>query len=82
MHAQESTPSIIAAEHPSLLYDYYGFEEKAYALKLSAPGAPELAQEVHELLRCAALRMCLSAMQSTRNCVWHHPRVDIYIYAG
>ena len=48
---QATIPSIIAAEHPNLLYDYYGFEDEAYKLKLPAPGTPVLAKEVQELLR-------------------------------
>lgn len=37
--------------HPPLIYDYYGFPEHTYRIEYPAPGAPELAQEISELLR-------------------------------
>lgn len=49
-HWEETLPSVIGNQSPSLLYDYYGFPEEAYALKYPAPGNPELAQRIHRLL--------------------------------
>jgi aromatic ring-opening dioxygenase catalytic subunit (LigB family) len=39
---------------PPLLFDYYGFPEETYRLTFDAPGSPELARRVRELLGGAA----------------------------
>ena len=51
---QENKPTVISSPKPEMLYDYYGFEDEAYKLKLPMPGAPELASQVLSLLQCAA----------------------------
>lgn len=52
----ESEPVALNVQaHPPLLYDYYGFPEHTYRLQYPAPGAPELAREVNELLRTAGI---------------------------
>ena len=38
------------AAHPPLLFDYYGFPPHTYELTYPAPGAPDLARRVRELL--------------------------------
>jgi len=38
---------------PGMLYDYYGFPDETYRLSWPAPGAPELARRVDELLESA-----------------------------
>jgi 4,5-DOPA dioxygenase extradiol len=40
-----------AVRQVPLIYDFYGFPEKYYQTRYPAPGAPELAARVHELLR-------------------------------
>ena len=54
-HWEEAEVTINAAAHPSLLYDYYGFPKETYELKYDAPGSPELAEQVHELLAQAGI---------------------------
>jgi aromatic ring-opening dioxygenase catalytic subunit (LigB family) len=44
-----------AAEHPGLVFDYYGFPPETYRLQWPAPGAPWLAEQAAELLREAGL---------------------------
>jgi len=52
----ESEPVALNVQaHPPLLYDYYGFPEHTYHLQYPAPGAPELAREVRELLEEAGI---------------------------
>ncbi len=52
----ESEPVAVNVQaHPSLLYDYYGFPEHTYRLQYPAPGAPELAREVRDLLAEAGI---------------------------
>ncbi|ESZ98714.1 hypothetical protein SBOR_0952 [Sclerotinia borealis F-4128] len=49
-HWAETRPHISSAQHHDLLYDYSGFPPETYKLKYSAPGSPEVAKEIFELL--------------------------------
>ena len=49
-HWLESSVSVTSGSNPELIYDYYGFPKHTYELKYPAPGSPELAKEVVELL--------------------------------
>src|SRR5688500_1820925 len=50
-HWEERPISLGATRSVPLVYDFYGFPEKFYRTKYPAPGAPELATRVRELLR-------------------------------
>jgi aromatic ring-opening dioxygenase catalytic subunit (LigB family) len=52
-HWEEAAPTVMTAEHPPMLYDYYGFPPASYQITWPAPGAPRLAQRVSELLGAA-----------------------------
>lgn len=39
------------AAQPKMIYDYYGFPEEYYKVQYPAPGNPELAREVQELIK-------------------------------
>jgi aromatic ring-opening dioxygenase catalytic subunit (LigB family) len=54
-HWEEDVPTVSTAEHPALIYDYYGFPAEMYQLKWPAPGSPEVAGRAAELLRKAGL---------------------------
>jgi len=49
-HWEESTATLLGAQNPSMLYDYYGFPEEAYNITYPAPGNPELANRIAGLL--------------------------------
>ncbi len=49
-HWEDSELAVTAADHPSLLFDYYGFPPHTYELQWPAPGSPELAGEIGKLL--------------------------------
>jgi len=50
----EQRPLSIGATRPlPLIYDFYGFPEKFYRLQYPAPGAPEVAQRIRELMAAA-----------------------------
>src|SRR5580700_12340793 len=49
-HWEEPEFTVTAAAEPPLLFDYYGFPEHTYRLKYPAPGDPQLARNVRELL--------------------------------
>ena len=54
-HWEEPLPTLMTAERPPLLFDYYGFPEAAYQLTWPAPGAPQLARRVSDLLASAGI---------------------------
>lgn len=49
-HWEEDKPTITSGEKPSLVYDYFGFPDEAYEIQYPAPGQPELAKRIHQLL--------------------------------
>ena len=56
-------PTVLTHQAPPLLYDYYGFPSEAYRLAWPAPGAPQLAARVRQLLNDAGVK---SAEDSSR----------------
>jgi 4,5-DOPA dioxygenase extradiol len=50
-HWDERPATLGATQTVPLVYDFYGFPERYYQTKYPAPGAPELAAQVHDLLR-------------------------------
>ncbi len=49
-HWEAAEVTLSAQSEPDMLYDYYNFPPAAYALQYPAPGAPELAKQVHSML--------------------------------
>lgn len=49
-HWEEDRPSVTSGRQPELIYDYYGFPQASYAIRYPAPGAPSVAEAVHDLL--------------------------------
>ncbi|RLD79700.1 MAG: dioxygenase [Bacteroidetes bacterium] len=49
-HWEEDLPTVHFGLNPPLLYDYYGFPESTYHLDWQAPGNPELAERIENLL--------------------------------
>jgi aromatic ring-opening dioxygenase catalytic subunit (LigB family) len=54
-HWEEHVPTVMTSEHPPILYDYYGFPPESYTITWPAPGAPDLASRVQELLNHAGI---------------------------
>ncbi len=54
-HWEEQVVSIQNNTAPSLLYDYQGFPSSTYEIEYPAPGAPEVAARVAELLGAAGI---------------------------
>ena len=55
-HWEEPVVSVMTAERPSIYYDYYGFPPESYEITWPAPGQPDLAARVQELLGAAGFR--------------------------
>jgi aromatic ring-opening dioxygenase catalytic subunit (LigB family) len=54
-HGETPRPTVMTAERPPMLFDYYGFPEHTYRLEYPAPGSPELAARVRALLAGAGI---------------------------
>ncbi|MGZ3376564.1 MAG: DODA-type extradiol aromatic ring-opening family dioxygenase [Phenylobacterium sp.] len=52
-HWEESAFTVGSSPKPPMIFDYYGFPEETYRLRLDAPGSPALAGRVRELLGAA-----------------------------
>ncbi|MFD5075787.1 dioxygenase [Streptomyces sp. NPDC058371] len=50
-HWEEAPLAVGAVQTVPLVYDFWGFPEHYYQVRYAAPGAPELAESVHKLLR-------------------------------
>nr|BCD59219.1 DOPA 4,5-dioxygenase [Bougainvillea peruviana] len=55
-HWETDFPFVTAVDRCDTNYDFYGFPDPLYKLKYPAPGAPELAKRVQELLTGAGLK--------------------------
>jgi aromatic ring-opening dioxygenase catalytic subunit (LigB family) len=52
-HWEERDFTVMSSPRPPMVYDYSGFPAFTYQIKYPAPGAPEVARRVQELLRGA-----------------------------
>jgi aromatic ring-opening dioxygenase catalytic subunit (LigB family) len=58
-HWEASTVTVTGGSNPELIYDYYGFPPETYALKYRAPGAPDVAASIVQLLQQADINVHL-----------------------
>ena len=54
-HWEEAVATITSGKSLSLIYDYYGFPDEAYAVEYPAAGDPALAQRIYGLLEKAGI---------------------------
>lgn len=52
-HWEESDFTVMTNPNPQMVYDYSGFPEHTYRMKYAAPGAPQVADRVQELMKNA-----------------------------
>jgi 4,5-DOPA dioxygenase extradiol len=62
-HWEEAVPTLTASAAPSLLYDYYGFPPESYQIQYPCPGAPALAQRIHDALNAAGMAPGMDAQR-------------------
>ena len=55
-HWEEPQPTVHFGKNPRMYYDYYGFPEFTYRIRWDAPGNPELAADVDQLLRASGFK--------------------------
>ncbi|XP_004495442.1 extradiol ring-cleavage dioxygenase-like [Cicer arietinum] len=54
-HWDTSVPTVNVVQHNQTIYDFSGFPRSMYKLKYPAPGAPQLARKVKELIEASGL---------------------------
>jgi aromatic ring-opening dioxygenase catalytic subunit (LigB family) len=62
-HWEENQFSVMASPKPPMVYDYSGFPEHTYHVKYSAPGSPDLAAHVRDLIVAAGMQAKLDPQQ-------------------
>lgn len=62
-HWEETAFTVTGSALPPLFFDYYGFPAHTYDLRYPAPGEPQLAQRIVELLTAAGLPAGLDAQR-------------------
>ncbi|XP_058097716.1 4,5-DOPA dioxygenase extradiol-like, partial [Magnolia sinica] len=55
-HWETSDPTVNVVQRNGTIHDFYGFPKRMYELKYPAPGAPQLAKRVKELLTGAGFK--------------------------
>jgi 4,5-DOPA dioxygenase extradiol len=50
-HWEENAATLLGAKTPAMFYDYYGFPDEAYEIVYPAPGSPNIANRIAEILR-------------------------------
>jgi aromatic ring-opening dioxygenase catalytic subunit (LigB family) len=60
-HWEADRPTVQSGERPGMVYDYSGFPPHTYSIKYAAPGAPEVARRVRELLESAGIAAALDS---------------------
>jgi 4,5-DOPA dioxygenase extradiol len=50
-HWEERAATLLGAQSPRMFYDYYGFPDEAYEITYPAPGSPDLANRIAEMLQ-------------------------------
>ena len=54
-HWEEDRFTVQSGAAPGMIYDYGGFPEHTYRIRYAAPGAPEIARRVRQLLEAAGI---------------------------
>src|SRR4249920_3408108 len=62
-HWEEERFTVMSAERPGMVYDYSGFPRHTYEIRYDAPGSPQLADRVRQLLEAAGIPVALDAKQ-------------------
>ena len=62
-HWEDDAFAVMGAEHPPMVYDYFGFPPETYTIRYPAPGAPSLAARTAELIAAAGLPVRIDPAQ-------------------
>lgn len=56
-HWEEPITTVSSHSSPSMVYDYYGFAAESYQIDYPAPGSPQLASKIEELLKVSGIKV-------------------------
>jgi 4,5-DOPA dioxygenase extradiol len=81
-HWETPQPAVSAARQPATIHDFHGFPPALYRLRYPAPGAPELAARVTQLLGARGLEVEVDKERGLDHGAWTplilmYPRADI-----
>ncbi len=81
-HFETGEPVLTSARTPETIYDFRSPHEELYQIEYPAPGAPELAREVRDLLKKQGLKVTLDHRRGRDHGVWvpmllMYPKADI-----
>lgn len=81
-HWEGVLPTITSGASPSLIYDYFGFPDEAYAIRYPCVGEPSIARNIHELLSDAGIQAGLDEERGFDHGLYiplkiMYPRADI-----
>jgi len=62
-HWEESAATLLGAKKPPMFYDYYGFPAEAYKVTYPAPGSPNLARRIAEILQQSNIPSAIDAQR-------------------
>jgi 4,5-DOPA dioxygenase extradiol len=62
-HWEESAATLLGAKKPPMFYDYYGFPAEAYKVTYPAPGSPDLAHRIAEILKQSNIPSAIDAQR-------------------
>jgi len=69
-HWETDAPGVLGAAEPETIHDFHGFPEPLYRLRYPAPGAPDLARRVVELLADHDIPCTVSAKRGLDHGAW------------
>jgi 4,5-DOPA dioxygenase extradiol len=81
-HWETSHPVVTAASHPQTIHDFYGFPEQLYKVRYNAPGDPDLADHIVDLLKNADLAAGVDSSRGLDHGAWvplklMYPQADV-----
>ncbi|MBF6571438.1 MAG: dioxygenase [Candidatus Binataceae bacterium] len=69
-HWASAAPAVSGAARPATIHDFYGFPEELYQLSYPAPGAPQIAKRVMDLIRGAGFESGLDSARGLDHGAW------------
>jgi 4,5-DOPA dioxygenase extradiol len=69
-HWASAAPAVTGAEQPETIHDFFGFPDALYRLRYPAPGAPEVAARVCELMRAGGFECEIDPRRGLDHGAW------------